>query len=207
MSTTYASAYDGILRSRQLPRFWIMISSLAISALSGPLALEQDLLERDFQTGLCADLLQNCYLPNGTYVDCISSTHAIEVEFSQKWAEAIGQALMYASELKRRPEIILICRPETSQSACPTHAYLIEQTVTYWRIGMSVWCSLIPTAVGLLTRLSKDATARHEYSEGIRPARPSCHRQRQFRWPANRSWRQKRGRPQRRQLLPQSACD
>lgn len=102
-------------------------------------ATAQDHLERDFQARFCAGLVQNRYLPNGTYVDCISTTHAIEVEFSQKWAEAIGQALMYASELERRPGIIVICRPETSPSVCLKHAYLIEQTVTYWRIGMSVW--------------------------------------------------------------------
>ena len=122
-----------------MPRFWIAISALAISALTNSVSLGQEHLERDFQARFCAGLLQNRYLQNGTYVDCISSTHAIEVEFSQKWAEAIGQALMYASELERRPGIILICRPETNESVCLKHAYLIEQTVTYWRIGMSVW--------------------------------------------------------------------
>jgi hypothetical protein len=45
------------------------------------------------------------HLPNGTYVDCLNDTYAIEVDFSNKWAEAIGQSLMYAAELERLPGI------------------------------------------------------------------------------------------------------
>src|SRR5262249_42226858 len=84
-------------------------------------------------------MAQNRYLPNGTEVDCISDDYAIEVDFSNKWAEAIGQALMYASELERLPGIILLCRSNEDRGLCLKHAYLIEQTVTYWRIGMTVW--------------------------------------------------------------------
>lgn len=95
--------------------------------------------EREYQDLLCADLVTSRYLPNGTEVDCISSTHAIEVDFTNKWAEAIGQSLMYASELELRPGIILVCHPNTRDELCLNHSYLIEQTVTYWRIGMTVW--------------------------------------------------------------------
>lgn len=95
--------------------------------------------ERQYQSVLCEGLLQNRYLPNGTYVDCVNDAYAIEVDFSHKWAEAIGQSLMYASELERLPGIILICHPSTTPSACLRHGYLLEQTVTYWRIGMTVW--------------------------------------------------------------------
>ena len=41
-------------------------------------------------------MLQEYRFPDGTRADCISATHAIEVDFSEKWAEAIGQALHYA---------------------------------------------------------------------------------------------------------------
>lgn len=96
-------------------------------------------LERDRQDDLCVGMETNRYLPNGTYVDCVSETYAIEVDFTDKWAEAIGQSLMYASELERLPGIILVCRAEDDPGLCLKHGYLIEQTVNYWRIGMTVW--------------------------------------------------------------------
>lgn len=105
--------------------------------LAAPALAER--LEADFQQRLCKGMLMNRHLPSGTYVDCISDTHAIEVDFTNHWAEAIGQSLMYASELHRLPGIILVCRPGDSDELCLKHAYHIEQTVTYWRIGMTLW--------------------------------------------------------------------
>lgn len=122
------------------------ISIVFIVALSLPAASQTS--EKDRQTVLCEGMVQNRYLPNGTYVDCISDDYAIEVDWSSKWAEAIGQSLMYASELERLPGIILLCKPNEDLGLCLKHAYLIEQTVSYWRIGMTVWhCAA--EAVGL----------------------------------------------------------
>ena len=96
-------------------------------------------LERGRQEQLCAGMQIGRHLPNGTYVDCVTDEYAIEVDFSKKWAEAIGQSLMYAAELERQPGIILICHRDTDPSLCLRHGYLIEQTVNWWRIGMTVW--------------------------------------------------------------------
>lgn len=96
-------------------------------------------LEIDYQQRLCAGLLINRHLKNGTEVDCVSDTHAIEVDFTDKWAEAIGQSLQYSSELRGLPGIILICRANDNPSLCLKHRYLIEQTMSYWRVGMTLW--------------------------------------------------------------------
>lgn len=93
--------------------------------------------ESDFQPLLCKGMLQNRHLKNGTEVDCITDTHAIELEFTRHWAEAIGQSLQYASALERLPGIILVCVER--KELCLKHQYLLEQTVTYWRIGMTLW--------------------------------------------------------------------
>ena len=60
---------------------------------------------------------QKVTFPDDTEPDCISATHAIEVDFNDHWAEAIGQALHYALwsvEIPalgpKKPGIILICR-------------------------------------------------------------------------------------------------
>ena len=47
-------------------------------------------------------------LSDGTRVDCLTDTHAIEFDFANKWAEAIGQSLHYAAMTGKIPGIVLI---------------------------------------------------------------------------------------------------
>jgi hypothetical protein len=47
-------------------------------------------------------------LPDRTRVDCLTAEYAVEVDFARKWAEAIGQALYYASVTGKRPAVLLI---------------------------------------------------------------------------------------------------
>lgn len=48
------------------------------------------------------------YLHDRTRVDCLLDDYAVEVDFAGKWAEAIGQALYYASQTQRDPGVLLI---------------------------------------------------------------------------------------------------
>lgn len=43
-----------------------------------------------------------------TRVDCLTSTHAVEFDFSNKWAESIGQALHYQNMTGKRAMVVLI---------------------------------------------------------------------------------------------------
>ena len=47
-------------------------------------------------------------LRDGSRVDCVTDTHAIEFDFDKKWAESIGQALNYAMITGLRGGIVLI---------------------------------------------------------------------------------------------------
>lgn len=47
-------------------------------------------------------------LQDRTRVDCLTDEYAIEYDFSNKWAEAIGQALHYGVMTDSRPAIVLI---------------------------------------------------------------------------------------------------
>ena len=47
-------------------------------------------------------------MKDGTRCDILTSTHAIEVDFARKWAEAIGQSLHYALHTGKRPADALI---------------------------------------------------------------------------------------------------
>jgi hypothetical protein len=46
-----------------------------------------------------------------TRCDILTATHAIEVDFAKKWAEAIGQSLNYAMHTGKRPGVALILLP------------------------------------------------------------------------------------------------
>ena len=47
-------------------------------------------------------------LPVGTRCDCVTDTHAIEFDFGNNWAEAVGQSSYYSIQTKKRAEIALI---------------------------------------------------------------------------------------------------
>lgn len=45
---------------------------------------------------------------DGTFVDCLTDTYAIETDFANKWYEAIGQSLHYSEVTGKKPAILLI---------------------------------------------------------------------------------------------------
>ena len=47
-------------------------------------------------------------LPDRTRCDCLTDTHAIEFDFGNKWAEAIGQSLYYSLQTGKKAGIVLI---------------------------------------------------------------------------------------------------
>lgn len=96
-------------------------------------------LEIDAQRKFCAGMPINQALPNRSEVDCVLEDVAIEVDFSDHWAAAIGQSLQYGAMMGRRPGIILVCRTRTPASTCLRHKLKLEETMSYWNIGMMVW--------------------------------------------------------------------
>ncbi len=92
------------------------------------------------QVALCSGMEMEIFIPeSGTKVDCVSNTHAIEVDFSNKWAAAIGQSLHYASMLEKKPGIVLICKKTTTEKTCVKHSYLVEQSLSHWNIEATMW--------------------------------------------------------------------
>lgn len=47
-------------------------------------------------------------LPDRARVDCLTDRLAVEVDFSEKWGECIGQALLYGVDTNRKPACLLI---------------------------------------------------------------------------------------------------
>lgn len=53
---------------------------------------------------------------DSTRVDLLSDTYAIEVDWSYKWAECIGQALYYAEVTGRKPACLLLVKDMGQES-------------------------------------------------------------------------------------------
>ena len=110
-------------------RAFILAMTLALPAA--------DASEADHQRRLCHGMAIEVELPNGARADCLSDTHAIEVDFSEKWAEALGQALLYAAETDLKPGIFLVCRDEPGN--CLAHRLRLEEAIAKWHLPVDVW--------------------------------------------------------------------
>lgn len=106
----------------------------AIAALLTTPALASEAINRDL---LCAGMQTEVTLANGTRVDCISDTHAIEVDWSAKWAESIGQALSYAASTGKTPGVFLICK--SRKSTCEGHFARMKDAIESWQLPIDVW--------------------------------------------------------------------
>lgn len=96
--------------------------------------------ETDYRLRFCEGMEQEVVLPNGTRVDCLTSRLAIEVDWTHKWAEAIGQSMLYSAATEKLPGIILVCK--VRKDACQKHEYLINEAVAYWKLPITVWLCL-----------------------------------------------------------------
>ncbi|GAA4648275.1 hypothetical protein GCM10023116_05420 [Kistimonas scapharcae] len=75
---------------------------------------------------------------DGTRVDCLTSNHAIEMEFARKWPEAIGQSLHYSLKTGRNAGIVLILQKPSDEHYWASLNDVIKQyklPITLWRLG------------------------------------------------------------------------
>ncbi|WP_377136753.1 hypothetical protein [Rubritalea spongiae] len=69
-------------------------------------------------------------------VDILTDTHAIEVEFADKWKEAIGQALWYSMQTNKKAGIVLILEDSEKDYM---HAVRLESAIKHAKLDMKVW--------------------------------------------------------------------
>src|ERR1700754_64832 len=86
-------------------------------------------LEAPIVARLCAGMEQEVRVPAIGVADCVSATHAIEVEFDRYWKTAIARPLAYAAPLGRPPGIALVCA--RSAAHCLEASLGIRQTIGY----------------------------------------------------------------------------
>lgn len=94
--------------------------------------------EKYYQEIKCAELggVTEYRLPDRTRIDCLTDDYAIEFDFAEKWAEAIGQSLYYSLQTNRRPGVVLILEnPTTDMKDAQRLASVATQCdITVWLI-------------------------------------------------------------------------
>jgi hypothetical protein len=73
-------------------------------------------------------------LPDYSRCDCVTSTHAIEFDFSENWMKAIGQALNYARHTGKRAGIVLII-PKNNEK----HWISLNDFIRYYDLPIDTW--------------------------------------------------------------------
>jgi hypothetical protein len=79
---------------------------------------------------------------HNTRVDCLLPDYAIEVDFDNKWAEGLGQALHYSVEFDRQPGVLLIIKNHDGKDRS---TYINRLKSTIEGAGLDVEVFLIET--------------------------------------------------------------
>lgn len=74
-------------------------------------------------------------VPDGR-VDVVTESHAIEVEFSAKWKQAIGQALWYALQTGKAAGIVLVLEDEERDAP---DAVRLGTVIREHKLPIKVW--------------------------------------------------------------------
>lgn len=74
-------------------------------------------------------------LPDRTRCDCLTLTHAVEMDFARKWAEALGQSLHYAANTGRRAGIVLIIEKPGEIK----YLQRLEAVIGHYGLPIDVW--------------------------------------------------------------------
>lgn len=73
--------------------------------------------EREYQDAWCTEHKGETeyVLEDKTRVDCLTDTHAVEVDFADHWYCAVGQSLHYARMSGKKPGIVLIIEDQKDE--------------------------------------------------------------------------------------------
>lgn len=116
-------------------KYFIISLILFISSTS---FASNHLYERDYQEYWCNKNKgqTEVILRDLARCDCELTGYAVEFDFVEKWAEAVGQSLYYASMLNKQPGIVLIVKDNTDYTKYIKRVFAIERIID---IDIVIW--------------------------------------------------------------------
>lgn len=74
-------------------------------------------------------------LPDSTRCDCLTGTLAVEFDFGDKWAEAIGQALYYSLQTGKKAGVVLILEDKNDYK----YWIRLNSTIDHFDLPIDAW--------------------------------------------------------------------
>jgi hypothetical protein len=74
-------------------------------------------------------------MADGSSADCITSTHVVQFQFAQKWAEAIGTALYYSSQTGKKAGIVIIIKEDHDLE----YWKRLNATIEHFKLPIQAW--------------------------------------------------------------------
>jgi len=74
-------------------------------------------------------------LPDGTRCDCVTDTHAIEFDFGNNWAEAVGQSSFYSIQAGKKAGIVLILESIKDRK----YWIRLNTTIEHFDLPIDIW--------------------------------------------------------------------
>jgi hypothetical protein len=74
-------------------------------------------------------------LPDGTRCDCVTDTHAIEFDFGNNWAEAVGQSAYYSLQTRKKPGVVLILEKIKDRK----YWIRLNTTIEHFNLPIDTW--------------------------------------------------------------------
>lgn len=132
-------------------RLFIVIILLGIFLNTSVFAATRCYNEKVYQHFWCQEHkgLQEVVLPDRARVDCVTNEYAIEFDFADKWGESIGQALYYATILKKQAGIVLIM-----ENVVKDEKYLNRVKAVAERFNIRLW-TITPSHIMPLINISE----------------------------------------------------
>jgi hypothetical protein len=102
-----------------------------------PLAAHGKKRESYYQNKWCATIggRTEVTLTDMSRCDCLTNTHAVEVDFANKWHEAIGQSLHYALQTGKKAGIMIILISDFDKLKVKKLKSVIER----FRLPIDIW--------------------------------------------------------------------
>ena len=114
-----------------------MILILPFTLLMASCSIPENINEKWYQQRWCEqkDGQVEVILKDKTRCDCLTDDYAIEVDFSRKWAEAVGQSLHYAKMTGKQAGILLIVENKNDKK----HLARLKSVITFHNLPITVW--------------------------------------------------------------------
>lgn len=110
----------------------IIFIILPVSCLAGHLHLE-----KWYQSRWCGDHngRAEVVFKDRTRCDCVTDTHAVEVDFGPKWKDAIRQSLHYSLQAGKRAGIVLILERMEDRK----YWIRLNSTIEHFKLPIDTW--------------------------------------------------------------------